>query len=284
MKSLPKAIFLDMDGTLLNYQNRITKRTKEAIDRVREKGIYVFIATGRGKDEIYPATPEGFEVDGIISSNGMIGYLNDQCLFEHTLPFNVVQTLVEKARVSNIYYEVFPTSGRGRVEQKDRPMLEANIAGEKATTLGINEWNERLEAIDGTIEWVDKLANEGYSKFYFFSNDQDEMEKWKKELSELQDALPFSMSSSTDHNVEVMVEGKNKATGIQDCLSHLKIDAKDSLAIGDSYNDVEMLKMIGYSVAMKNAPEPIKALADTVTDLSNEEEGVADYLEKHILN
>lgn len=71
----PKAIFLDMDGTMLNNYNRVTDNTKSVIDKLRESGIYVFIVTGRGKNEIFQTAPDGFEVDGVISSNGMIGYL-----------------------------------------------------------------------------------------------------------------------------------------------------------------------------------------------------------------
>lgn len=69
-----KAIFLDMDGTLLHENNQVSLYTKEIIDQLRTNGYKVFLATGRSHDEIHFLVPEHFEVDGIISSNGTWAY------------------------------------------------------------------------------------------------------------------------------------------------------------------------------------------------------------------
>lgn len=71
----PKAIFLDMDGTILNHQNKVRIQTKEIIDALRNQGIYVILATGRDADEIERLVPKGFQVDGLITSNGATGYV-----------------------------------------------------------------------------------------------------------------------------------------------------------------------------------------------------------------
>ena len=70
----PKAVFLDMDGTILNHTKEVSMDTKEIIDRLRSEGIFVFIATGRSAEELAEMLPQGFAVDGIITSNGMAGY------------------------------------------------------------------------------------------------------------------------------------------------------------------------------------------------------------------
>jgi len=280
----PKAIFLDMDGTMLNNYNRVTDNTKSVIDKLRESGIYVFIVTGRGKNEIFQTAPDGFEVDGVISSNGMIGYLGAKKVFEHTLPFHVVEAIVKLAQDNKIYYELFPTEGSQIVERKDESILLAEMEKPMPDTVGINEWREREEALEGLIKWVDQVPRDEYSKFYFFSRCPEKMQRWISVLREQQQHLPFSMVSSSLNNVEVMVEGKNKGTGIKEFLNELKISADDILAVGDSYNDESMFKLAGYTVAMKNAPDEIKAMADEVTEYTNDEEGLYHYLKKLLLD
>ncbi|GEM01559.1 hypothetical protein SAMN05421839_1124 [Halolactibacillus halophilus] len=280
----PQAIFLDMDGTLLREDNYVSEETMTTIHQVRDQGIPVFIATGRGQSEILTRTPEGFCVDGIISSNGMTGYLDEELLFQHTLDFSLVKEVIEAARELEIYYEVFPTTGEGVALIQDQATLEAEISGEKPADILGSEWNERVEAISGGITWVDEIKDVGYSKFYCFSKDQKKIAQWKSRLNEIHARYPFSTSSSTPANVEIMVTEKNKATGIQGILTRLNIDPANILVMGDSFNDVPMFEYAGYSVAMKNAPDQLKAMTDDVTRFTNDENGVSDYLKTHVLS
>ena len=80
-----KAIFLDMDGTILHENNKASSYTKEVIDELRDKGYKVFLATGRSYSEIHQLVPEGFKVDGIILMVRQVKltiviYLNIACL------------------------------------------------------------------------------------------------------------------------------------------------------------------------------------------------------------
>ena len=275
---LPQAIFLDMDGTLLNSENNLPVKNMEVIDRLRAKGVKVFIATGRGQKEIFPRAPKGFTLDGVISSNGMTGYLGKTKLFEHTLPHSLVERVIALAREHKIYYELFPTSGEAFVEVCDRSLLANEIQGDKPAGVQISEWTERLESLAGGITWVNQLDDLGYSKFYTFSKDKKKMDQWQQVLATLQQEAPFSTSQSSPYNVEIMVDQKNKATGIKDVLDHLGIAPADILVMGDSFNDKPMFAYAGYSVAMKNAPQEMKALADDVTMYSHDEDGVYHYL------
>ncbi|WP_067839353.1 Cof-type HAD-IIB family hydrolase [Amphibacillus sediminis] len=274
----PQAIFLDMDGTLLDQYNRVSDNAKQVIDHIRKQGIYVFIATGRGKEEIYPTAPEGFEVDGVISSNGMTGYLGDELLFEHTLPFEVVKRIVEQAREMRIYYEVFPTSGPSQAEIIDQPMLNEAVKGPRPESVGINEWVERQEVIERGINWVERIEDGRYSKLYTFSKSRTDIIQWQKVLDQMKQELPFTTSSSTAHNIEIMVANKNKATGVKSFLDRIGLTSDQILVMGDSYNDLEMFKLAGHTVAMKNAPTEIQALADEVTTYTCNEDGVYHYL------
>lgn len=279
----PKAIFLDMDGTILTHQNQVTVKTKEVIDQLRSKGILVFIATGRSFDEIANLVPDGFQVDGFISSNGMAAHVDGVAVMEHSLPLELVEKVIEKARKHKVYYELFPNKGSRFTLNEDRHFVENEIRDPRTETVGINEWMSRKEAIKSEIEWKDVIEGDKFSKFYCFSRSKEHINAWKKELEELKKEIDFTMSISSEHNVEIMVANVNKATGIEYILNKHNLTANDIVGIGDSDNDIPMLKFVGHSVAMKNAPDHIKELVDDVTDFTCDEDGVSQYLEKHFL-
>lgn len=283
MEFKPKAIFLDMDGTILNHQNLVSVKTKEIIDEIRRQGIYVFIATGRAVDEIERVVPHGFQVDGVVTSNGMAGYLGEEALFEHSLERELVEKIIERARKHKVYYELFPY-GTSRVTLKqDQPYVEDEVRGEKPETVGINEWLSRQQAIKEEIEWAEKVEGDTFSKFYFFAKSKEQINKWKEELEEIKKEINFTTSISSSHNVEVMVANVNKATGIQQMLEKFGVSLDETLAIGDSDNDIPMLKLVKFAVAMRNASDHIKDLADDVTEFTCDEDGVYHYLKSMFL-
>jgi len=282
VKVIPKTIFLDMDGTILNHQNMVSMNTKRIIDEIRKRGINVFIATGRAFDEIAQVVPEGFEVDGYITSNGMAGYIGKEAIFEHSLSHELVDTMIEKARQNKVYYELFPY-GMPRITLKqDRDYMEAEIREPKPESVGINEWLSRKDAINEQIDWQEAVKGTRFSKFYFFARSKKHINEWKKELDELKQSIEFTTSISSEHNVEVMVANVNKATGIKEMLSHLHLSESETMAIGDSDNDLPMLQFVEYAVAMKNAPDNIKAIVDEVTEYTCDEDGVYHYLKNNI--
>ncbi|MFS0879151.1 HAD family hydrolase [Metabacillus niabensis] len=278
----PKAIFLDMDGTILNHYNKVSLHTKEIIDAIRNNGTYVFIATGRSYDEIEAVVPEGFEVDGYITSNGMAGYIGEEIVFEHSLSRELVEAVINKARDFKIYYELFPYGASRITLKQDKQYVLDEIRDPKPESVGINEWLSRKQAIKEEIDWAEELVGNKFSKFYFFARTKEHIKQWINELEQLKKEIDFSMSTSSLHNVELMVAGVNKATGIQQMLRRFNLSEKDIMAIGDSNNDIPMLQYVGFAVAMKNAPEHIKELANEVTDFTCDEDGVYHYLKSRL--
>ncbi len=274
----PKAIFLDMDGTILDDYNRVSIHTKEIIDHIREMGIPVFIATGRARDEMLSALPVGFTVDGVINSNGMTVYLGDEKLEEHSLPFDLVERIVEQAREHKVYYELFPSTGRCIALKNDYEILAAEVNDPKPAEVGINEWIDRKEAVSEVIDWVEEVPNQMYSKFYCFSKSKEHIDRWIEVLEQLKEWIDFTTAPSTAYNVEITVANVSKATGIRAILNQLQIDPADIIVIGDSLNDKSMFHLAGRAVAMQNAIPEIKGIADEVTDYTCNEEGVYHYL------
>ncbi|WP_175638073.1 HAD family hydrolase [Metabacillus schmidteae] len=281
MKMRPKAIFLDMDGTILNHHNEVSILTKEIIDELRARGIYVFIATGRSYDEIGEIVPEGFQVDGVVSSNGMAGYIGENIVFEHSLSQELVETVIQRARENKVYYELFPYRAARITLLQDQEYIMNEIREPKPDSVGLNEWISRKKAIAEEISWQTQITGSRFSKFYFFARTKEHIHHWKEELERLKGEIDFTMSVSSEHNVEVMVANVNKATGIQQILKSFNFTMDEVMAIGDSDNDIHMLQSVGYPVAMKNAPDRIKEMVRDVTDFTCDEDGVYHYLHKH---
>ncbi|TKD69983.1 HAD family hydrolase [Pseudalkalibacillus hwajinpoensis] len=283
MVTKPKAIFLDMDGTILNHYNKVSRLTKQIIDELRDKGIYVFIATGRAVDEINELVPAGFQVDGIISSNGMAGYDGEKVIFEHSLALELVEKIIEKAREHKVYYELFPYGADRIALKQDRIFIEQEIRNPKPESVGLNEWLSRQQAIKEEIDWKDQIEENKFSKFYFFARTKEHINRWKDELENIKQDIDFTTSISSDHNVEVMVADVNKATGIKEMLRYFNLSEEETLAIGDSNNDLPMFQFVDYAVAMKNASDQVKEIVDDVTEFTCDDDGVYHYLKSTIV-
>jgi len=272
-----------MDGTILNHHNEVSIHTKEIIDDLRSEGIFVFIATGRSASELHEMLPEGFKVDAIITANGMAGYIGEEVVFEHSLPLELVETIIEKARKSKVYYELFPYGESRMVLQQDKEYVLAEIKEPKPETVEINEWSSRQKAIKEEISWTEEITGTKFSKFYFFARTKEEINSWKMELEHLQKEIEFTMTPSSPHNAEVMVANVSKATGIKQMLERFDITGCETLAIGDSDNDLKMFQFVSHAVAMKNAADHIKEVVDDVTEFTCDEDGVYHYLKSNVL-
>ncbi|MGN8645925.1 Cof-type HAD-IIB family hydrolase [Gracilibacillus sp. HCP3S3_G5_1] len=277
----PKAICLDMDGTLLNNHNDLTENTLDIIQKIRKKGIRVFIVTGRSFNEVFDSAPDDLELDGFVTANGMITYVDGEKLLEHSLSTELVDKVIQSARSHQVYYEAHPNDGERLSLLEDQGYIEAMISGEKPDEVGINEWLEREAAIKHDIKWHETLPEQKYAKIYCFAKEHKKMQAWIDSLERIKKESDFTTSSSSYHNVEVMVAGVNKATGIEALLRYYQISPKDTMAIGDSNNDIPMMKYVGFPVGMLNATDQIKGLVKDITEYTNDEEGVFHYLETY---
>lgn len=280
-----KAIFLDMDGTILHENNKASSYTKEVIDELRDKGYKVFLATGRSYSEIHQLVPEGFKVDGIISSNGTTGEIDNRNLFKHSMSLEQVKNIVELAEQQNIYYEVFPFGAQRIVLNRDEQWMREMIPSETPPNhVSQSEWSSRRDAMRDKIDWRDELPNLDYSKIYLFNPNLDKITIFRDELIQNKVKLSISVSNSSRYNAETMAYNTDKGTGIKEMIEHFGIKQEETLVIGDSDNDRAMFEFGHYTVAMKNARQEIKDITDDVTAETNEEDGAAKYLKTHLLD
>ncbi|KIX89836.1 HAD family hydrolase [Staphylococcus microti] len=280
-----KAIFLDMDGTILHENNRASAYTADVIAQLRAADYKVFLATGRAKEEIHLLIPETMVFDGIISSNGTIGHIGTDVLFQHGLAEDSVRAIVEQAQQAGIYYEVFPFEQARFACEEDKSWMLDMVAGEKPETVGASEWLSRHEAVEGKLTWRETLPSGlSYSKIYLFHPDLETIATFRNAMKDQMETLKIEVSQSTPNNVETMAYQVNKGTGIQEMCAHFNIDIADTLVIGDSDNDRTMFKVGGVTVAMRNANDAIKALTAYETEVDNNDDGAARFLAAHLLN
>ncbi|QLK86548.1 HAD family hydrolase [Staphylococcus sp. 17KM0847] len=280
-----KAIFLDMDGTILRENNRVSSYTADTIARLRSVGYKVFLATGRAKEEIHLLIPETLRFDGMITSNGTVGHIGEQILFQHGLSVSSVQAIVKQAQEAGIYYEIFPFDAPRFACTEDQTWMLPLVEGDKPESVGMSEWLSRQEAVESKLTWQDRIPDHlGYSKIYLFHPDLEKIAMFREKIRGEAQTLDIEVSQSTPNNVETMAYQVNKGTGVQEMCAEFEMNLSEALVMGDSYNDYTMFKLKDVSaVAMKNANDTIKDMACHITALTHNQDGAAVFLEQHFL-
>lgn len=269
-----KLVAIDMDGTLLNSKNEVSERTKIAIEKAKEKGVLVVLATGRILKSALQHKRDLMINNPIVACNGAI-IINEheEIIYKKPLDKNIIEEILDIGKRNDIYYHFY-----------DEYNLYSNILVEevvgfyntptaklKGLELAINIFNEKEEIL--TKDDLNIL------KFMFIDNDLKKLSRVRKELDNMQ---VLNTSSSWDNNIEVMNKGVSKGEGLTYLCKKLKVDKSQVIAIGDNENDLSMLNFAGLGVAMGNSRDEIKNMSDYVTS-SNNEEGVAKVIEKYIL-
>ncbi len=273
-----KALALDLNGTVLDPFNNISGELAGLLTHLREKGIKIFIATSKTIFEIKDSFPSQTICDGLVVANGMGCYINKEKIFEYTLPPSLVEKVIQMARKEKIYYEAHPLETGRFALMKDQAYMVEELLNPIPPTLNKNELLSRRQALAEKINWVKEIDTFHLVKIYFFSMNPEKIRRWKQALQQLQPDHPFTILSSSDHNVEIMTDNVSKATGIRLLLEEYGLSPKDLMAVGDGENDLPMFDLAGYSVAMKNASETVQSKADEVTAASYEENGLYLFL------
>ena len=263
-----KAIFIDIDGTLRNSNKQITQRTINAIKSVMEKGILVILCSGRPKKYTETVSREVGASSYVITSNGGVVYNYNKNEIIH-------KVTVEGQACNELY----------NIAQKFNCIFTMDIDGLQVTNCKEECYTERI-LLDTDIEIFTKEND----VLLCTMKDQDfnKMKKVRKEIEKINGIeIKQEIKSFGEHNVSdkesiyYFIGNKEtcKGNAIKYFCATLNIDLKDTIAIGDDFNDISMFEVVGYSVAMRNASKEVKKYANEIT-LSNDEEGVAVFLEK----
>lgn len=265
MNIMKKAVFLDIDGTLIDSSKgimEITPKVRNAIKKIQEDGNYVFIASGRPYAFISQDLLN-FGFDGFILTNGANVIVGGKTIYKEPISKEFIKHAVEQFEEHNIQY-----------------ILEGEL------------YSYIKDSFKEFHAFYDKIQ---IKKTYFCGDfDLDKIDVYKMEMMYTTDsARDFCLDfinknqeydychSIAEDLLEMYARKTSKAVGIQKALEYLNIPIENSYAFGDGKNDIEMLQAVGCGIAMGNASEEVKKYADKVTE-SVENNGVAAGIEKYI--
>lgn len=279
MKKNIKLICIDMDGTLLNSNHEVTERNKEVLRKAHSKGINIALTTGR----IFVSARYYSDLIGInapvIASNGAYIKNNyeDRAILEGALDKKTaieIYKIVHKHNL-NINFNSWDTLIREKEVPKNHAYYIMNkyITEEKRVKfLVTNDIISTINNFEGTL-LKGIVIEEKENKDNLWAAKKEIKEKFKDKL--------HVVSSGSD-NFEIMDGSISKGNAVLHLAKSLNINKDEIMCIGDSENDISMLKVAGVSVAMGNANEIVKEIADFITDTNNND-GVSKAIEKYVL-
>ncbi|NLK00661.1 MAG: HAD family phosphatase [Clostridia bacterium] len=262
-----KLVAIDLDGTLLDSNKKISPRAEKAIRDIREKGVRVTIATGRMFASTRPYA-EHLDLElPLITYQGALVKLKDNTniLYQRNVPSYLAQEVVAMAREHGYPLNFY---------------LDDHVLVEKASPEILNyarKYNVEVEEINDLTE----MSDIGPIKLLAINEREEELMKFEEKCRDVFGEELYITKSMPEY-LEFMHPEATKAKGLEAVEDYLGIGDGETMAIGDSFNDLEMLHYAGVSVVMGNAREEIKAAADYIT-ASNDNDGVAEALEKIIL-
>lgn len=257
----PHLLFFDIDGTLLSeVTGKISAKTREAVEAARKNGHYTFLNTGRSFAELDPKVVEvGF--DGVVCGCGTYVNYRGENLVKETVKGKKAQkilSLIEQCKIIAL------------LEGEEYFYVSQHISDENL------ELVKKFfgEEVNQKCRYWEEMEPE-FQKMSIWLPEDSDFATFRRELED-----EFAFIKRSDIFYEVIPKGYSKATGMELLLQHLGIEKKHSVAIGDSTNDLPMLKYAGISVAMGNSAQSVKNEVSFVTK-SVEEEGVA-YALSHL--
>lgn len=261
-----KIIFIDIDGTLRNDKKEITEKTKEAIYKAKEKGIYVVICSGRPRKYVEDVSKKALASSYVVGCNGgeIYDYKEEKTIYINALENEEVVALWHMAERYDV--QLIMISKGKRIVRKQTDDNTDILLEEPIENFVINNPITQCVCSSSELEKIQKIKEE--------TNDIKNIEIVNLSKCLVNDKLPKEKPFFLD----ITCKGTSKGNAIKKLCKYLKIDLKDSVAIGDSYNDVTMFEVVGHSVAMGNAPEDIKKIVDEITDTNNKD-GVAKFVE-----
>ena len=271
---MKKILFTDLDGTLLNHDKQVSEGNRAAIQRLLDAGHYLVVATGRPtKSGFTVAQRLGLTMPGcyMIAYNGGAIYdcSKEEVWMEKTLPMEHVRYLFEEAKKYGLYIQTYGVDDKilGTTDGEElqyyahgnRGILQYAVCDDVCGAL-TKEPNKVL-LID--------LKEEGILKFW------REHKEWEEGKCE--------STFSCREFLEYLPIGVSKGNGVRTLCEMLHVDIKNAYAAGDERNDISMIEAAGVGIAMKNAVDEAKAVADYITENDNDHDGIAEVIDKLIL-
>lgn len=258
---MQKAFFFDIDGTLIDFGMDMSESTAAALTQARAAGHKVVICTGRSRFQI----PENLLAcaDGLVASTGALVLDGERVVCQHSMPAETTRRVLDCFSGTNAYLN-FQAESRMVMEPSAYDRSMARFHALKRPQSIIDRLMKNARMVESFEDYHDvKKAN------YFDS--PYSLEQLREKLGDVCDVVPLSFYSANGTNGEITCRGINKSFGMAQYLQAVGIDREDSVAFGDSDNDLDMLEYAGIGIAMGNAIPALKEKADYVTTSVNQD-------------
>ncbi len=276
MKIKTKLIAYDLDGTLLTSKKELTSYTKDVLEEAASRGIVIMPATGRPvtgipaqvlniKGTKYAVTANGARVMDLRTDEAVC-----ECLLPRDTGRKILKIFNEYDTLKEIYFR-----GKGYANESDLSRIQDFLSDPHMAKYIVNTRipvKDLWEIFENEIGDMDKI--------HALIAHLEDIPKIRKRLEDIPD---IEITGALGCNLEVNAKGATKGNALLKLGESLGISREEIMAFGDASNDHSMLKLAGTGVAMANAEDEAKALADYVT-LSNDEDGVAKFVEEYVLN
>lgn len=266
-----RLLFMDLDGTLLNDEKKITEGNRAALNDLLERGHGAIITTGRPlKSAMDQAHLLGMDRPGcyLIAYNGAVIYdwSQEKQIFTRSLPYSTVQRVVELANARGEHVQTYD-SWKVVVERR-------------CDDAAVRRYCQLIGMEYSVIEDVHTDLKEEPVKCLVINYEQ------KSGLVKIQEWIRENMREevdcffSCDQYLEVVPKGMSKGEAVKMLSRMMGVEIADAVSVGDAANDLSMIEAAGIGVAMANATAEVKAVADYITVKDNNHDGIAEVVER----
>ncbi|MCD7839400.1 MAG: Cof-type HAD-IIB family hydrolase [Erysipelotrichaceae bacterium] len=268
-----KLIACDLDETLLSMDRSISKKNIEAIKKASKIGVKFVPATGRGYNSVGDTLEElgllDKENEYVISYNGgaITENKGEKLLHFEGISYELACELYKRGLSYNVCIHVYT-----------KDMVYAyNYVQEEIDYLA-----GRMEVTEIFDKDLDFLKGQDIVKVLYMNTDYSYLNQIEEELKDITQDVDVSYSSN--RYIEFNHKGVNKGAGLVSLANLLNIPIAETIAVGDNYNDLSMIKAAGLGIGVANTVEDMKKECDYITSGTNDEDAIAEIIEKFILN
>lgn len=262
-----KIVFIDIDGTLVNDEKVIPKENIETIKRLKNEGIEVVLASGRPYHSIEKYSNIVGARPYIIGSNGggVVNFEDNKILYNANIDKSLALEVLKFIKENNLFTAI---------------TMSGNLVLEKEMYSLTKENRDELIEVDSLEEYL-KNTNESIIKFSIMSDQKKNLEDAREKMMNKfnltitnVDTFVIPKKYRTDGKnpfiMDIMQEYVSKGEAIKKLCNYLNLKTSETIIFGDGMNDIEMFELDAYKVAMGNAANRIKEMADHITKTNNE--------------
>ena len=282
MKKDIKIISLDLDGTLLDSQKRLSEANRAALEEAAAKGVHIVPTTGRFFGMMPQAVRDLPFVRYAITINGAQVYdrETDTAIVREEIPLDMALDIISLLDGYDVIYDCYRSNWGWMTES-----LQAKAEDYATDAHYLKMVREFRKPVPDLKEYLKSTAAEGdVQKVMLFARNTPGSESVTKAITEaVSERFPLiKTTSSTWNNLELNIATAHKGNSLKRFAEHLGYTLDNCMALGDGTNDLSMIEAAGLGVAMSNAHPLVLAAANHVT-ASNDEDGVAKAIRDFVL-